>query len=194
MAERRAAPTAAPTRNGRRAALQPVRPRPAPTAARARNARCRDASRRTAVPRRDNAEGRLGAALNVLPASFGRGTVAKDRTGETTADPNRANEPGTWRTTVAAGRATSTTAIRPTSESTKTERARGADEPSPTAGGRPPTGPVVRLAGASPELGSGTCAWSDWFPDRRRASPVLGSSGYVFHSSSSPRSRLLVCG
>jgi hypothetical protein len=193
MADRRAAPTGAPTRNGRRAALPPVRPRPAPPTASARNARRLDASRRTAVPRRDSAGARSGAGLSALPASFGRGTVAKDRTGETTADPNRANEPGTWRATVATGRATSTVTIRPTSASAKTERASGADEPSPIAEGRPPTGPVVRLAGGSPELGSGTCAWSEWFPERRRASLVLGSSGYVFHSSSGIRSRLLVC-
>jgi hypothetical protein len=193
MAERRAAPTAAPTRNGRCAALPPVRPRPALAAARGRNASCRDASRRTAAPRRDSAGGRPGAALNALPEGVGRGTVAKDRTGETTADPNRATEPGTWRPTVAAGRATSTMRIRPTSESAKTQRASGADEPSSIAEGRPPTGPVVRLAGASPELGSGTFACSDWCPGRMRASPVPGSSGYVFHSSCSPRLRLLVC-
>jgi hypothetical protein len=193
MAERREAPTAAPTRNGRRAALPPVRPRPAPIAPTARKPRCCDGRRRTAVPGRAGAGARPGAASNPLPASFGRGTVARDRTEEATADPNRANEAGTWRPTLAAGRATSTMTSRPTSESTKAKRAPRTGEPSPLAEGRPPTGSVMRPAGASPKPGRGTCSWSDWFPERRRASPNLGSSGYVFHSSDGTRSRLLVC-
>ena len=99
------------------------------------------------------------AGLKELPASSDGDLVATERKEETTPAAVRVIELRTRRPTAAAGRATSTQTIRPTSESKKTERARGADESSrTTAVGCPSSHPAGR---ALPELVGDTSGRSD---------------------------------
>jgi hypothetical protein len=177
VAERRPAPTVAPTRTSRRTARAPVRPRPAPAAAPARNTGLPSARRLTVVSRSCRRPARPAVGLNALPTNFDRGGAATDRTGEVSAEPKRAREPGTCRPTAMAGRATSTTTIRPTSERTKSESAGDASCRSRFPDGCPSSRPPSRTAGASPEPGLDACGWSGSFAERMRASPSRGSSG-----------------